>query len=58
MQNAEGTNLKQFLEKTYGQNFSEKEVQQSKDKITGFFELLIRIDRRQKRKELINDEKV
>lgn len=58
MQNADGTDLKQFLEKTYGKNFSEKEVQQSKDKIVSFFELLIRIDRRQKRKELISNEKV
>lgn len=49
MEKTENKNLKQFLEKEYGKDLSDLEVRQSKDRLVSFFELLIQIDKRQKK---------
>ena len=46
----EKTNQDNYFEKLYGKRLSEAEIKEYKERLVGFFSLLIDIDQRNKRK--------
>jgi len=48
--NTPNTKLKTYLEQTYGKKLADEKVLEYKDRLAKFFDLLIQIDQRNKRK--------